>query len=85
MFLHMITGSLFRQPMKYQIITCEGWLSEFGMTGFWDKRFQGRSGGPQDGGFRGKGIFYRRPAASSHIVPKSTSHPEERKPEPERV
>ena len=84
MFLHTIRGSLFRQPMKYQIITCE-----IVVVGIRDDtvlgRFRGRSGGPPEWGFRGKRVFYRRPAASSNIVPKSTCHPEEVKPEPERV
>jgi len=55
------------------------------MTWFMGKRFRGRSGGPPDGGFPGKRVFCRRPAASSPIVSKSMCHPEEGKPEPARV
>jgi len=63
----------------------KAWLSEFGMTRFRGKRFRGRSSGPPDGGFPGKRVFYRRPAASSPTVSKCTCHPEEEKPEPARV
>jgi hypothetical protein len=52
----MIRRSLFRQPMKYQIITCERVV-----VGIRDDTVVGR--------FRGR----------------STCHPEEGKPEPERV
>jgi len=56
MFLHTIRGSLFRQPMKYQIINCESVV-----VGIRDDtvlgRSRGRSCGPPDGGFREKEFF----------------------------
>jgi len=55
------------------------------MTRFRSKWFRGRSGGPPDGAFPGKRVFYRRPAASSPIVSKSMCHPEEGKPKSARV
>jgi len=55
------------------------------MTWFWDKRFRGRSGGPPVKNSFSTKTSIRRPAASSNIAPKSTCHPEEGKPELERV
>jgi hypothetical protein len=48
MFLHTIRGSLFLQPMKYQILTSESVVVGIGMTRFLGKKLRGRSGGPPD-------------------------------------
>jgi hypothetical protein len=85
MFLHTIRGSLFRQPMKYQIITCESVVVGIRDDTVLGKRLRGRSGGPPVTNSFSTKTSIRRPAASSHILPKSTCHPEEGKPEPARV
>jgi hypothetical protein len=46
MFLHTIRGSLIRQPMKYQIITCESVVVGIRDDTVLGKRLRGRSGGP---------------------------------------